>query len=149
MLRLPEAPIVLDADPIRLSQVFVNLLTNAAKYTDRGGHIELVGRAARTPRSGSPSATTASAFPPSELPNVFDMFAQVEGALTRSRGGLGIGLSLVKHLVELHGGRVEAHSAGVGRGSAFVVTLPLAVRGARGRERRAPEAGRRLPPAGR
>ena len=121
---------MLDADPIRLSQVFVNLLTNAAKYTDRGGRIELARRASRTPRSGSPSATTASAFRPNELPNVFDMFAQVEGALTRSRGGLGIGLTLVKHLVELHGGRVEAQSAGVGQGSAFVVTLPLRDRGA-------------------
>ena len=146
-LRLPEAPIVLDADPIRLSQVFVNLLTNAAKYTDRGGRIELAARASRAARSGSPSATTASAFRPNELPNVFDMFAQVEGALTRSRGGLGIGLTLVKHLVELHGGRVEARSAGVGRGSAFVVTLPLPAPAERGAGAPRSPKPRRLPPA--
>ena len=124
-LKLPEAPILLDADPVRLSQVLVNLLTNAAKYTDRGGHIELaaevVGGEARVIVSDD-----GIGIPENELPNVFNMFAQVEGALTRSRGGLGIGLTLVRHLVELHGGRVEAQSAGIGQGSAFVVTLPLA-----------------------
>ena len=123
-LRLPETPIALVADPIRLSQVFVNLLTNAAKYTDRRGRIEL----AAALQDGEVRITVSDdgiGIPADELPNVFAMFAQVEGAMTRSRGGLGIGLTLVKHLVELHGGRVEARSAGVGRGSAFVVTLPL------------------------
>jgi signal transduction histidine kinase len=123
-LRLPEGPILLDADPVRLSQVLVNLLTNAAKYTDRGGHIELAAEVV-----GGEATITVSddgiGIPENELPNVFNMFAQVEGALTRSRGGLGIGLTLVRHLVELHGGRVEAKSAGMGRGSAFVVTLPV------------------------
>jgi signal transduction histidine kinase len=124
VLRLPETPVALDADPIRLSQVFVNLLTNAAKYTDRRGRIEL----AAALQDGEVRITVSDdgiGIPADELPNVFAMFAQVEGALTRSRGGLGIGLTLVKHLVELHDGRVEARSAGVGRGSAFVVTLPL------------------------
>ena len=121
---LPEAPVVLDADPIRLSQVFVNLLTNAAKYTDRGGRIELAVEMHDAEVTIS-VRDDGIGIPPAELPNVFAMFAQVEDALTRSRGGLGIGLTLVKHLVELHGGRVEAHSAGVGQGSAFVVTLPL------------------------
>jgi len=124
VLRLPETPVVLDADPVRLSQVFVNLLTNAAKYTDHGGRIELVAEL----QEGGVRITVSDdgiGIPAGELPSVFAMFAQVEGALTRSRGGLGIGLTLVKHLVELHGGRVEARSAGVGRGSAFSVTLPL------------------------
>ena len=123
-LRLPDAPVVLDADPIRLSQVFVNLLTNAAKYTDRGGRIEL---AVEVDESVVRIAVRDDGIgiPAKELPNVFAMFAQVEDTLTRSRGGLGIGLTLVKHLVELHGGSVEAQSAGVGKGSAFVVTLPL------------------------
>ena len=123
VLSLPDAPVVLFADPIRLSQVFVNLLTNAAKYTDRGGKIEL---AVMLDESEVRVVVRDDGIGISahELPNVFAMFAQVEDALTRSRGGLGIGLTLVKHLVELHGGRVEAHSAGVGLGSAFVVTLP-------------------------
>ena len=124
VLRLPETPVVLDADPVRLSQVFVNLLTNAAKYTDRRGRIELAADA----RDGAVRVTVSDdgiGIPAEELPHVFAMFAQAEGARSRSRGGLGIGLTLVKHLVELHGGRVEARSAGVGRGSAFTVTLPL------------------------
>ncbi|MEO5882494.1 MAG: response regulator [Caldimonas sp.] len=123
-LRLPDSSVALDADPIRLSQVFVNLLTNAAKYTDRGGRIELAaevqGAEVRIAVSDNGIGIAAN-----ELPKVFAMFAQVEGALARSRGGLGIGLTLVKHLVELHGGRIEVHSAGIGRGSAFVVILPL------------------------
>ena len=123
-LRLPDAPVVLDADPIRLSQVFVNLLTNAAKYTDRGGRIELAVEVEESVVRIS-VRDDGIGIPAKELPNVFAMFAQVEDTLTRSRGGLGIGLTLVKHLVELHGGGVEAQSAGVGKGSAFVVTLPL------------------------
>ena len=123
-LRLPGTPVVLDVDPVRISQVFVNLLTNAAKYTDRRGRIELAAEL----QEGEVRITVSDdgiGIPAGDLPNVFAMFAQVEGALARSRGGLGIGLTLVKHLVELHGGRVEARSAGIGRGSAFVVTLPL------------------------
>ncbi len=124
LVQLPDSPIVLEADITRLSQVFVNLLTNAAKYTDRGGHIELV-----VQREGAEVAVTVRddgiGIPVEQLSSVFAMFAQVEDAMSRSRGGLGIGLSLVKHLVELHGGRVAAASAGPGRGSAFTVSLPL------------------------
>ncbi|MCE9658364.1 MAG: response regulator [Burkholderiales bacterium] len=123
-VRLPDMPILLDVDAVRLSQVFVNLLTNAAKYTDRGGRIELAAQ-----REGSELRITVSdngiGIPADELDNVFDMFSQVEGAIARSRGGLGIGLTLVKHLVELHDGRVEARSPGPGQGSVFVVSLPL------------------------
>ena len=127
-LRLPDTPIMVDADVVRLSQVFVNLLTNAAKYTDRGGRIELAAQ-----REGAELRIMVSdngiGIPADELDNVFDMFAQVEGAIARSRGGLGIGLTLVKHLTELHGGRVEARSPGPGQGSVFVVTLPLPATG--------------------
>jgi signal transduction histidine kinase len=124
-LGMPDAPVMLDADVTRLTQVFVNLLTNAAKYTDRGGHIEL-----EVQRGDTGVVVTIAddgiGIPADKLAGVFAMFSQVEDAVSRSRGGLGIGLSLVKHLVELHGGRVEAHSAGPGRGSTFTVSLPLA-----------------------
>jgi signal transduction histidine kinase len=123
-LRLPESSVVLDADVTRLSQVFVNLLTNAAKYTERGGRIEVA-----VQRSSDTVSVTVSddgiGIPVDQLERVFDMFCQVESTVDRSRGGLGIGLSLVRHLVELHGGRVLAHSEGHGRGSTFTVSLPL------------------------
>ena len=126
----------------------MNLLTNAAKYTERGGRIELVGRAARTARSVVTVSDDGIGIPAERAATTSStMFSQVEGALSRSRGGLGIGLSLVKHLVELHGGRVEAHSAGIGQGSAFVVTLPLPAPGRR-RRARPPTSRRRPPPAG-
>jgi CheY-like chemotaxis protein/two-component sensor histidine kinase len=122
---LPDGEIVLDADVTRLSQVFVNLLTNAAKYTDRGGHIQVtVEREDAAVRIEV--RDDGIGIPIEHLHSVFAMFAQVDGAITRSRGGLGIGLSLVKHLVELHGGHIVAHSAGPGTGSSFVVTLPMA-----------------------
>jgi signal transduction histidine kinase/ActR/RegA family two-component response regulator len=120
----PSVPLVLEADVTRLSQVFVNLLTNAAKYTERGGRIRLV-----TETNGHEVAVSITddgiGIPAEQLERVFDMFSQVEGSQSRSRGGLGIGLSLVRHLVELHGGRVSARSDGPGRGSTFTVTIPL------------------------
>jgi signal transduction histidine kinase len=123
-LRLPDAPVVLDADVTRLSQVFVNLLTNAAKYTERGGRIEVA-----VQRDDDIVSVTVRddgiGIPADHLERVFGMFAQVESAVGRSRGGLGIGLSLVRHLVELHGGSVRATSDGPGRGSMFTVSLPL------------------------
>jgi PAS domain S-box-containing protein len=123
-LRLPDDPIPLDADPVRLSQVFANLLNNAAKYTDRSGRIAL-----RVERRGATVAVsvtdTGIGISPEALPTVFDMFSQATPALERARGGLGIGLSLVRGVVELHGGRVQARSEGPGKGSEFVVELPV------------------------
>jgi signal transduction histidine kinase/CheY-like chemotaxis protein len=121
---VPPQPLYLEADPIRLAQVFANLLNNAAKYTDRGGHLRLTAE-----RQGSDVAVTVAddgiGIPADALPHIFEMFAQVEGSLERSHGGLGIGLTLVRRMVELHGGTVEAVSDGPGRGSAFTVRLPL------------------------
>jgi CheY-like chemotaxis protein len=108
---------------VRLSQVLTNLLTNAAKYTDRGGHIWLTAE-----RQGGEVVVrvkdTGVGIPAEKLPDLFEMFFQVDGALERSQGGLGIGLSLVRRLVELHGGSVNAHSAGRSKGSEFTVLLP-------------------------
>jgi PAS domain S-box-containing protein len=122
-VELPTEPLVLDADPVRLEQVFINLLNNAAKYTDHGGAIWLSAQ-----RRGEEAVITVrdSGFgiPAEMLPHVFDPFTQVDRSLGRAQGGVGIGLALVKGMVELHGGRVEAHSEGLGCGSAFVVTLP-------------------------
>lgn len=121
---LPEQPVTLDADPTRLAQVFLNLLTNAAKYSDRGAHIRLVAE-----REGSDvvvSVTdTGIGIPADQLPRIFQMFTQVERSLEKAQGGLGIGLSLVKRLVEMHGGSIEARSDGPGQGSEFDVRLPV------------------------
>jgi signal transduction histidine kinase/CheY-like chemotaxis protein len=122
---LPPSPVYLDADPLRLAQVFSNLLNNAAKYMDRGGRIELEAAAG----GGELRVTvrdTGRGIPPEALPYVFEMFAQVDRSLEHSHGGLGIGLTLVKQLVEMHGGRVEARSDGVGRGTEMNVYLATA-----------------------
>src|SRR5205085_7211570 len=122
---LPPEPVWLDADPVRLAQVFANLLTNAAKYTDKGGRIWLTAG-----RHGGEVIVsvrdTGIGIAAEHLPRLFETFSQVAPALERSQGGLGIGLSLVKGLVEMHGGSVEVRSEGVGRGSEFVVRLPVA-----------------------
>jgi signal transduction histidine kinase len=123
-LAVPEQPIPLEADVTRLSQVLVNLLTNAAKYTEPGGHVDVTVRVTE----GSARIAVRDdgiGLAAEHLERVFDMFSQVEGAISRSRGGLGIGLSLVRHLVELHGGQVSAESPGPGCGSTFTVALPL------------------------
>ncbi|VTT96878.1 pas sensor signal transduction histidine kinase : PAS domain S-box protein OS=Massilia sp. LC238 GN=FG94_04812 PE=4 SV=1: PAS_3: PAS_4: PAS_4: PAS_9: HisKA: HATPase_c: Response_reg [Gemmataceae bacterium] len=121
---LPARPVVLDADPTRLSQVFSNLLGNSAKYTPRGGRIWL--SAERTPTGVAVTVRdTGIGIPAAALPTIFDMFSQVDRSIERSTGGLGIGLALVKGLVEMHGGTVAAGSDGEGRGTAFVVTLPV------------------------
>ncbi|HEX6985602.1 MAG TPA: PAS domain S-box protein [Planctomycetaceae bacterium] len=120
---LPEAPIWLDADTVRLAQVFANLLTNAAKYTEPGGTVKL----SADLRPGGVYVCvrdTGIGIEPDLLPKVFDLFTQSERSIERSQGGLGIGLSLVKALVELHDGSVSAESEGPGRGSTFCVTLP-------------------------
>jgi CheY-like chemotaxis protein len=119
---MPRQDVELDADPARLSQVFSNLLTNAAKYTDRGGHIWLIAER-RESEVLVVVRDNGIGIRPEMLSRIFEMFTQVDKT-DRSFGGLGIGLSLVRVLVELHGGTVEAHSEGPGRGSEFRVRLP-------------------------
>jgi PAS domain S-box-containing protein len=121
---LPPAPLHLEADPTRLAQVFGNLINNSAKYTPEGGWISLT--AARDAAEVVVRVRDNGAGIPADLlpTKVFDLFTQGDRTLARSEGGLGIGLTLVRNLVELHGGRVEAHSEGPGRGSEFVVRLP-------------------------
>jgi PAS domain S-box-containing protein len=124
-VRLPPDSMAVDADPVRLVQVLGNLLTNAAKYTDPGGRIALTAE-----RDGPVAVVRVRddgiGIAPDMLPKIFDLFVQVDHAATRSQGGLGIGLTLVKNLVEMHNGTIEARSEGRGRGSEFVVRLPLA-----------------------
>ncbi len=122
---LPAEPLVLEADAVRLAQVLSNLLNNAAKYTEASGTIWV--RAERQGRWATLSVRdTGVGIPPAMLPRVFDLFTQVDRTLGRSQGGLGIGLALVKRLVEMHGGSVEVQSSGWGAGSEFTVRLPLA-----------------------
>jgi CheY-like chemotaxis protein len=116
--------VFVDADVTRLAQVIANLLNNAAKYTEKGGRIELEAeREEVTARIAV--RDNGVGIPAAMLPRVFEMFTQVDRSLERSQGGLGIGLSIVKRLVEMHGGTVEAHSGGHGQGSEFVVRLPI------------------------
>jgi signal transduction histidine kinase/integral membrane sensor domain MASE1/ActR/RegA family two-component response regulator len=135
IMSLPSEPVYLDADPVRLAQVVSNLLHNACKYTARGGHVWLTIETA-----GDEALVRVRddgvGIPPEMLRRVFEMFTQVDRSLERSRGGLGIGLTLVLGLVEMHGGTVSAESGGPDQGSEFVVRLPLAPEG------RAPEPPR-------
>jgi PAS domain S-box-containing protein len=141
----PPEPIWLYADPARLEQVLVNLLTNAAKYTDEGGHIwltvELEGASCVLRVRDTGVGISADL-----LPHIFDLFTQAERSMDRAQGGLGIGLSLVQRLVELHGGTVEAQSV-IGKGSEFIVRLP-AVSGP-GARRPSPIVNPAVPPPGR
>ena len=121
---LPAEPVMLRADPLRLSQVFSNLLTNAAKYTDPGGRIELTGVTADGTLTVSVK-DNGIGIPPDSLASVFGLFSQMEGARTRSEGGMGIGLALAKGIVEMHRGTIEARSEGRGHGAEFIATLPL------------------------
>jgi len=122
-IRLPEKNLTLNADPLRLAQVLSNLLTNSAKYTDAGGKIEL---AARVDDQLIISVKdNGIGIPPEQLHRLFMMFSQVAPYSARAEGGLGIGLALVKGLMDLHGGSVEARSGGPGKGSEFIVRLPL------------------------
>jgi PAS domain S-box-containing protein len=124
-LKEPEMPVWLDADFTRLAQAFGALLNNAVKYTDRGGVIEAT---VGIERGSAVVAITDSGIgiKASELPRIFDMFMQADHALDRARGGLGIGLTLSRRLIELHGGSLEARSRGIGHGSTFTARLPLA-----------------------
>jgi PAS domain S-box-containing protein len=130
VLKLPQAPIRLVADPIRLAQVLANILINAAKYTDGGGRIELEA-GCEGPDVVVAIRDNGIGISAEMMPRMFTLFAQAAPALERSEGGLGIGLSLVRGLVQLHGGTVRAHSRGVGHGSEFVVRLPLGEAAAR------------------
>ena len=123
VLELPQEPVVVDGDSVRLAQVLSNLINNAAKFSPAnsrillkasfdGGQVEILVK------------DEGSGIDPAFLPHIFDLFAQADQSLDRSQGGLGIGLTLVKHLVELHGGSVEARSEGVGRGTEVTVRLP-------------------------
>ena len=129
-LTLPKEPLTVDADPARLAQVFGNLLDNAAKYAHAGGRIEI---SAERPDGEAivTVADTGVGIPAEMLPRVFDLFTQVDGTLARARGGVGIGLALVRDIVRLHGGDVEAHSDGEGLGSRFIIRLPLSTAPAR------------------
>jgi CheY-like chemotaxis protein len=133
---VPPQPVTLDADPARLAQVVGNLLNNASKFTDKGGRIALTvecdgGHVVLRVRD------TGIGISAEDLPRVFDMFAQLDTSLERSRDGLGIGLTLVKTLVEMHGGSVEARSDGPGLGSEFVVRLPVLAEVPEGRAKEA------------
>jgi CheY-like chemotaxis protein/nitrogen-specific signal transduction histidine kinase len=145
-LVLPESAIDLDVDPIRLAQAVSNLLNNAAKFTDRGGHIWLVAE-----RNGSDAVITVRdtgvGISRAMLPHVFEMFTQGEQAHSRTLGGLGIGLTLVKRLVEMHGGTVAADSAGQNMGSTFVIRLPILVDSSQWPQSKAEGPARMSPPS--
>ena len=125
-VELPAQPVYVDADPSRLVQIVGNLFSNASKFTDRGGRISV-----KAAREGNQAviriADNGIGIAPDQLRRIFDMFVQVDTSLERTQGGLGIGLTLVRKLVELHGGTIEAHSEGIGRGAEFVVRLPALV----------------------
>lgn len=125
LVSMPEEPLYLDADPVRLAQVFSNLLNNAARYTPPGGRIEFRGVCSEgelcvSVRDDGPGIS------PETMSQIFGMFSRGNGSAERAEGGLGVGLSLVRALTEMHGGRVEARSEGLNRGSEFLVRLPLA-----------------------
>lgn len=143
IVRLPDEPLYLDADPVRISQVLVNLLNNAGKHTAPGGEVWLTAERSPLPAGIDAAAgsggslnsrgeevilrvrDTGSGISSSLLPHVFEMFTQGPRTTQQGRGGLGVGLALVRNLVEMHGGTVKAYSAGPGEGAEFVVRLPL------------------------
>ncbi len=133
-LQVSDDSLPIEVDQLRMAQVVGNLLTNAAKYTELGGRIDV--NATRDKDAAVLRIRdNGIGIDPKMLPRIFELFVQVDQATTRSQGGLGIGLTLVKNLVEMHNGTVEAHSEGVGKGSEFVVRLPLVAK------QRAPTAG--------
>jgi two-component system CheB/CheR fusion protein len=126
-VNVPVGLLYVDGDLVRLAQVIGNLLHNAAKYTDAGGHISIDGR-----REGGEMVVhvrdDGHGIPPERLTSMFELFVQGDESPGRSQGGLGIGLTLVRSLVQLHGGTVQALSEGRGRGSEFVIRLPASAR---------------------
>jgi signal transduction histidine kinase/CheY-like chemotaxis protein len=145
-VNVPPGPLRVLADATRVEQVLANLLNNAAKYTEEGGHISLTA-AAEGEEAVIRVRDNGIGIAPDMLPRVFDLFMQAHSTLDRALGGLGIGLTLVRRLVELHGGTIEAHSEGPGKGSEFVVRLPLLERPGPGPapEPAAPAAARASP----
>jgi CheY-like chemotaxis protein/anti-sigma regulatory factor (Ser/Thr protein kinase) len=123
---LPQEPIVLDADAIRLAQAFSNLLNNAAKYTERGGRIWLTAESSGSGEAVVRVRDTGIGIPADKLPHIFGMFVQVDRS-DRAQGGLGIGLTLSQRLIQLHGGTLSVTSEGPGEGSEFTVRLPVVV----------------------
>ncbi|WP_429320604.1 ATP-binding response regulator [Paraburkholderia sp. GAS448] len=123
---MPPTPLFVDADPARLAEVVGNLLNNACKFTENGGRIWLT-----VEQEGTEAVVRVRdagvGIAGDKLPHISDMFMQVDTSLERSQSGLGLGLTLVKSLVELHGGTVQACSAGIGQGSEFIVRLPVTV----------------------
>ncbi len=154
-ISLPLEPVYLDADPTRLDQIFGNLLNNASKFTPHGGHCwvtaELVTNGPDGPHTPGQVVVRVrddgSGMAPETLPRVFELFMQADRSYDRTGGGLGIGLTLVRHLVELHGGSVEARSAGLGQGSEIVVRLPALAPTKRESERRGVPTDAALSPA--
>ena len=125
IVSLPDEPIYLDADFTRVAQIFLNILNNSVKYTQPGGEIRLTAEK-RDGEAVIGFFDTGIGIPPEMLPHIFEMFSQLENDSEQTRGGLGIGLSVVERLVEMHGGTITAFSAGKGKGSEFIVYLPLA-----------------------
>ncbi|GAB3726121.1 hypothetical protein GCM10028862_01030 [Luteimonas pelagia] len=128
-VKLPETPIPVDADPVRIAQVFGNLLNNAAKYSDKAGRITLSAR-----HEGDEAVVSVldegMGIDPEVLPHVFDLFTQGRHGMPKAQDGLGIGLALVRNLLEMHGGRIEARSDGSGHGAEFIARLPISSSGA-------------------
>jgi PAS domain S-box-containing protein len=128
-VNLPSRPVYVDGDPMRLAQVFSNLLNNACKFTPHGGHIRLQAEV-----EGAEVVVAVGddgmGIPPDKVQTIFEMFAQLDRTLERSQGGLGIGLTIVKRIVDMHGGSIQVHSDGPGRGTTFHVRLPVLVEGA-------------------
>jgi signal transduction histidine kinase/ActR/RegA family two-component response regulator len=126
LVSLPEEPVLIDGDPVRLAQAFSNLLNNASKYSEKGSFIWF-----QAEQTGDEIIVTVRdtgiGIPADNLPNIFDIFVQVDRSLERSQGGLGIGLTLVRQLVQMHGGSVEVRSDGPGHGSEFIVRLPVVI----------------------
>ena len=125
--QIPSAPLMVSGDPARLQQVIWNLLSNAAKFTPEGGTVSLVVRESKAKGVAIEVTDSGIGIAPALLPHVFERFWQADSSTTRVHGGLGLGLSIVRHIVELHGGDVEARSAGEGCGSRFTVVLPARI----------------------